>query len=68
MELGESSLPYVVEKIGSERIIYASDYPHEPTMEDITTELPEFLATNTISNEAKQNLVYNNAKNLYRIS
>ena len=68
MELGESTLPYVIEKIGSESIIYASDYPHEPTMEDITTELPEFLSGDTISDEAKQNLVYNNARNLYRIS
>lgn len=68
MELGESSVKYVIDMIGSERIFYASDYPHEPTMEDITTELPEFLDNNDISDEAKQNLVCNNAKNLYRIS
>ena len=40
----------------------------EPTMEDITTELPEFLESNLVSDEAKRNLVYNNAKTLYRIS
>ena len=68
MELGESTLPYVVDKIGSERIIYASDYPHEPTMDDITTELPEFLESNLLNDEAKRNLVYNTAKNLFRIS
>ena len=67
MELGESSLKYVIEMIGSERIIYASDYPHEPTLEDLTTELPAFLANPEFSDQVKTNLVYNNAKNLYRI-
>ena len=68
MELGETSLKYVVDMIGSERIIYASDYPHEPTHEDLTGELPEFLASPDLSDEAKSNIVYNNTRNLYRIS
>ena len=68
MELGERSLKYVIDMIGSERIINASDYPHEPTMEDLTTELPEFLASPDFSDQVKQNLVYNNARNLYRIN
>jgi predicted TIM-barrel fold metal-dependent hydrolase len=67
MELGESSVPYVVQTVGSERIIYASDYPHEPSHEDLTTELPEFLARNDLSDQVKANLVHNNAKRLYRI-
>ena len=68
MELGESSLKYVIDMVGSERIIYASDYPHEPSMEDLTAELPAFLANPDFSDEVKSNLVYNNAKTLYRIS
>ncbi len=68
MELGERSLKYVIDMIGSERIIYASDYPHEPTMEDLTTELPQFLESKEFSDEVKTNLVYNNAKRLYRIN
>ena len=68
MELGETSLKYVVDMVGSERIIYASDYPHEPTHEDLTGELPEFLASPDLSDEAKRNIVYNNTRNLYRIS
>ena len=67
MELGESSLKYVIDMIGSERIIYASDYPHEPSTEDLTSELPEFLENPDISDQAKQNIVYNNSRNLYRI-
>ncbi len=68
MELGETSLKYVVDMVGSERIIYASDYPHEPTHADLTGELPEFLASPDLSDEAKRNIVYNNTRNLYRIS
>ena len=60
-------MKYVVDMIGSERIIYASDYPHEPSTEDLTSELPEFLENPDISDEAKANIVNNNARNLYRI-
>ena len=68
MEMGEKSLKYVIDMMGSERILYASDYPHEPTMEDLTTELPAFLASAEYSDEIKANLVCNNAKRLYRIA
>ena len=67
MELGEASLPHIIDMVGSERIIYASDYPHEPSYEDLTAELPEFLASNNVTDEAKANIVYNNTKRLYRI-
>ena len=67
MELGEKSLKYVLDMIGSERIIYASDYPHEPSYEDLTTELPAFLSDPAYSDEVKANLVYNNTRSLYRI-
>lgn len=68
MELGEKSLKYVIDSCGSERIIYASDYPHEPTYEDMTAELPEFLENPDYSDEVKTNLVYNNARKLYGIN
>ncbi len=68
MELGESSFKYVVDMVGSERIIYASDYPHEPTHEDLTGELPAFLASPDIADQVKRNVVYNNTRNLYRIA
>jgi predicted TIM-barrel fold metal-dependent hydrolase len=67
LELGESSLKYVIDMIGSQRLVYASDYPHEPSYEDLTTDLPEFLADPAISAEAKSNIVYNNVKALYGI-
>ena len=67
MELGESSLPHVIDMVGSERIVYASDYPHEPSHEDLTAELPAFLSRGDVDDEAKANIVYRNARRLYRI-
>jgi len=67
LELGEQSVKYVVDYVGSERLLYASDYPHEPSYEDLTTDLPEFLENAPISAEAKANIVYNNVKKFYSI-
>ena len=67
MELGEKNLKYTIDAIGPDRILYASDYPHEPTEEDLTTELPEFLENNAFSDEIKQKLVHDNMINFYNI-
>ena len=67
MELGETGLKYTIDAIGSERILYASDYPHEPTEEDLTTELPEFIDSNEYSEAVKRNLLYNNMINFYQL-
>lgn len=68
MELGERSLKYTIDAIGSERILYASDYPHEPTEEDLNTELPEFVESNEYSQAVKDNLLYKNMKRFYRLN
>lgn len=68
MELGEANLKYTVDAIGPDRILYASDYPHEPTEEDLTTELPEFLESNAFSDEIKQKLVYDNMIAFYGLN
>jgi uncharacterized protein len=67
MELGETalSLKYALDAIGSEKILYASDYPHEPTNEAIKNELAEFIASNAYSAQVKQNLLYANIKRFY---
>ncbi len=67
MEVGEQSLTRVIDMIGSERIDYATDYPHEPLYDILKAELPEFLAREDLSAEVKANLVCNNAKALYGI-
>lgn len=67
MELGESalSLKYTIDAIGSERILYASDYPHEPTNEAIKSELEEFIDSNAYSEAVKRNLLNRNMKRFY---
>lgn len=66
-EMGESSLKYVIDAMGSDRIIYASDFPHEPTDDDLTADVPEFLADETYSMEVKEKILYHNTKRFYNI-
>ena len=68
MELGERNLKYTIDAIGPDRILYASDYPHEPTEEDLTTELPEFLESNEFSDEVKRKLVHDNMMSFYNLN
>ena len=68
MELGERNLKYTIDAIGPDRILYASDYPHEPTEEDLTTELPEFLEGSDFPDEIKQKLVYDNMARFYGVN
>jgi predicted TIM-barrel fold metal-dependent hydrolase len=66
LELDEHiGLKYTLDAIGSDRLFYASDYPHEPTESGMKGELEEFLEDESIPREARQNIVYNNAMRFY---
>jgi uncharacterized protein len=68
MELEERrGLKYTMDAIGSDRLFYASDYPHEPKEGDMKHELEEFLEDESISRDARQNIVYNNAMTFYKL-
>ncbi len=68
LELGERSLKYTIDAMGgSDRIIYASDYPHEPSEEDLSGDVPSFLASPDYDDTVKKNILYNNQLKLYRI-
>jgi len=67
-EMGEKSLKYVIDAMGPDRILYASDFPHEPTEEDLTADVPDFLADNAYSMEVKQKVLYHNAKAFYNLN
>ena len=66
-EMGERALKYVVDMMGSERILYASDFPHEPTEEDLMTDVPAFLDNPDFDDTVKANVLYNNARRFYGI-
>ena len=66
-EMGERSMKHVIDFYGSDRIMYASDFPHEPTEEGLTADVPDFLACNDYSQEIKGKILYHNAKRFYGI-
>ena len=66
-EMGEKSMKHVVDFYGADRIMYASDFPHEPTEDDLTADVPEFLASNDYSDEVKSKVLYHNAKRFYNL-
>ena len=67
-ELEEADLGHTIAKIGSDRLIYASDYPHETPPDDIVSELPEFIASPEIPDEIKGKMLYHNAKSFYHLT
>lgn len=68
LELEERrGLKYTVDAIGSERLFYASDYPHEPKEGEMRHELEEFLEDESLPRAARENIVYNNALRFYRL-
>ena len=65
--MGEAGLKYTIDTMGADRIVYASDFPHEPTEEDLTSDLPNFLADTQYTEDVKRKIARDNAKRLYRI-
>ena len=65
MEPEEETLPYVAERIGDDKIVFASDYPHWDT------EFPENIEhlgrRKDLSDEAKKWLFADSAKRLYNL-
>ena len=68
LELGERSLKYCIDCIGADRIIYASDFPHEPSADELTAGVPDFLANPDYDDAVKEKILYRNARALYRIA
>ncbi len=66
-ELAEPGLKYTIDAIGPDRIMYASDFPHEPTEAELKGAVPEFLGRDDISDEAKAGILGRNARVFYRL-
>ena len=67
-ELEEKGLKYVIDAIGPDRIIYSSDFPHEPTENSIAAAVPEFLHNPIYSDAVKRKILHDNAVKLYHIT
>jgi predicted TIM-barrel fold metal-dependent hydrolase len=55
-------LPYVIERIGEDLILYASDYPHEP---DLAEAIRKFEDRKDLSDSAKRKILWDNGKRFY---
>ena len=53
--------------IGADRIMFPSDYPHERVYGEFLKDIPELLKRPELSDDAKQKILYDNAKEFYRI-
>jgi uncharacterized protein len=63
----ETSLAYVTQVIGDARLMFPSDYPHERVYGEFLKDIPELLARPELSDSTKQKILYDNAKEFYRI-
>jgi predicted TIM-barrel fold metal-dependent hydrolase len=53
--------------IGADRLMFPSDYPHERVYGEFLKDIPELLARPELSDDTKQKILYDNAKEFYRI-
>lgn len=63
-ELWETMLPYVIERIGEDLILYASDYPHEP---DLAQAIRNFEKRKDLTDSAKRKILSDNGKRFYNM-
>jgi predicted TIM-barrel fold metal-dependent hydrolase len=61
----ETTLPYVLERMGEGQVLFASDYPHERSHHEYLHDIPEFLARSDMSDGAKRRLLRENALRFY---
>ena len=62
-ELEESTVPYVIERIGPEKLLYSSDYPHWDTSWPNTVKM--FQERQDISDEHKRQIAWENPQRFY---
>ena len=66
-EGNEKSLSYVIDRIGPEPLMFASDFPHEITLGNCMEEIDEILQRKDIRDEHKTAILGDNVRNFYQI-
>jgi hypothetical protein len=64
-ELEEHTLRAVIDVVGSDRLLYASDYGHESRLDAIVQELAEFIDRPDLAKDTKEKLLGGNGRRLY---
>jgi predicted TIM-barrel fold metal-dependent hydrolase len=65
-EGNERALSYAIERIGPEPFMFASDFPHEISMDNAMGEIDEILERDDLLEEHKQMILGENARRFYR--
>jgi uncharacterized protein len=65
-ELEERMLPYVIERLGADKILFSSDYPHWDT--EWPNAVKTFLSRDDVSAAAKRQILYDNPQRFYGFS
>jgi uncharacterized protein len=66
-EGNEKTLAYAIQRIGHRGFMFASDFPHEITMENCMEEIDEICNRTDIDEDCKTAILKTNARNFYRI-
>ena len=66
-EGNERTLSYVIDRIGPDPFMFASDFPHEISMDNAMEEIDEIRERTDITEAHKQMILGENARRFYRI-
>ncbi len=66
-EVEEGSLPFVLEYVRPDVILWASDFPHERDQRDFKHDIPHLLARDDISAEHKRAIFFDNPNRFFRL-
>ncbi len=64
-EGNEQALSYVIERVGPEPFMFASDFPHEISMDNAMEEIEEIMERADLQEEHKQMILGENARRFY---
>jgi len=64
-EVEERTLPYVIDMLRDDVILWASDYPHERERDEFGGDLPYFRARQDLADDVKQRILWDNALRFY---
>ncbi|HWB78836.1 MAG TPA: amidohydrolase family protein [Nannocystaceae bacterium] len=67
-ETGESGIKACVDAIGAQHVLYASDFPHEPTTAAILREVGELAGREDLTRDAREHILARNARRFLGLS
>jgi predicted TIM-barrel fold metal-dependent hydrolase len=66
-EGNEKAVAYAIERVGPEPFMFASDFPHEISLDNCSEEIEEIIARRDLREEPKAAILGDNARRFYKI-